>query len=119
MGEGLRCPVCGRPQHAITLRSGDAWLTCWHRGCAEMAWAIRVPAVQPIPRDIELAVGTKLAASLLATYAPAPLVVIGVPAAVASGLQQASRVAVIQRLTAVLVGDGPVKAAVGPRDRAA
>lgn len=119
MGDTLRCPVCGRPHHALVLRSGDAWLTCWHRSCGEIAWAVRVPAVQPIARDIDLAVGVGLAASLLATYAPAPLVVIGVPAAVASGLRQASRVAVVQRLSSVLIGEGPPKPAVGPRSTAA
>ena len=119
MGDALRCPVCGRPQRAVTLRSGDAWLTCWHQRCAERAWAIRIPAVQPIPRDIEMAVGARLAASLLATYAPAPLVVIGVPDAVAGPLLHAPRVQVVTRLTTVLVGEGAVRPAIAPRESAA
>lgn len=119
MGDSMACPVCGRPHRDVTLRSGDAWLVCWHQRCAETAWVVRLPAVQPVARDVELAVGSRMAASLLATFPPAPLILIAVPAAVAVGIRSASRVQVVNRLTTVLVGDGAVKPAVAPRQSAA
>lgn len=103
MGPDLRCPVCQRPFRDITLRAGDAWITCWHRQCGTYAWAVKIPAVQPIARDIELAVGARLAAALLETFAPAPIVTIAAPPPVAIGLLAASRSSVIQRLQAVVL----------------
>jgi hypothetical protein len=119
VGSDLRCASCGRPQQAVTLRSGDAWVTCWYARCQARLWAVRVPGAQPTAADVAETLGERLAASVLATYAPAPLVVLEVPPAVAIGLQQASRLGVVARLTQVLVGDVAVKPAHAPRDRAA
>ena len=114
VGTHVRCPVCGRPHHGLTLRDGDAWVTCWHRACSAVAWAVRVPAASPTAADLAAVVGERLAASLLATFAPAPVVVLEVPAAVLATIRQASRLVIVARLTQVLVGDKPVGAAVAP-----
>jgi hypothetical protein len=115
MGPDLRCPICGRPQHGVVLRSGDAWLTCWHQRCTATLWAVRLPALAPTAQDVAEHVGERIASCLLLTYSPAPVIVIEVPAAVRTTLTTASRLAVVARLTTVLVGAAPMTAAVGPQ----
>ena len=119
MGQDLRCPCCGRPQKFVQLRSGDAWLTCWHQGCRASLWAVRVPASVPTPADVSEAVGDRIAASLLLTYAPGPVIVLEVPTARVAAMQTSSRFVLVARLTAALLGDSPMKAAMGPRLEAA
>jgi hypothetical protein len=119
IGPDLRCPVCARPQHGVSIRSGDAWVTCWHRQCNAILWVAIVPAHQPTAADVAALVGDRLAASLLATYPPAPVIALEVPAHVAPALRLASRLALLSRLTAVLVGEQAIKPALPPLTREA
>ena len=119
VGPDLRCAACGRPQRSVMLRSGDAWLTCWHQQCRAPLWAVVVPGAHPTAADVSDVLGDRLAASVLATFAPAAVVVIEVPATVQATLRTASRLVVVARLTQVLVGELAMKPAVPPREMAA
>ena len=99
MGPALRCPACNRPQQNLELRSGDAWLLCWHRSCQATSWVVIVPAERPSANDVVRRVGLVLGEALLMLFAPAPLIAISVPSAIASGLRQAPHVELIRRLS--------------------
>lgn len=80
---------------------------------------VRLSATIPQPSDVEGAVGPRLAAALLASCEPAVVIAIAVPDAVLLAIRHASRLQVVQRLTDILIPDGPVVPARLPRDRAA
>lgn len=117
-GDTLRCPVCGRPHRDFALRAGDAWVTCWHRSCERVAWVIRIGASVPMAADICHAVGDRLGAAILASYAPACLVAIAVPVGIAARIRSSSHGQIVNALTSTLVGwSGDIVPAVSPPDR--
>lgn len=118
LADVLTCPTCGRPHRALGLRSGDAWVTCWHRACEQTAWVLRIPAASPIAEDIERVIGPRLAAALLQLQTPATLVQIAVPEGIAARIRSATQSQVVAALTHTLVGrDGPLPVCVAPAAR--
>lgn len=117
MGTVICCPVCGRAQSAVELIVGEAWMVCWHKRCLATFWVMRLTGTVASASDVEAGVGARLAAALLMSYAPAPLVMLAVPEAARPALAGATQARIVERLTQLLVPPGAIQPAKVPRQK--